>query len=150
MTNMKLHLQQMTLACTFTLAFVGSTSYPSQVGAQSARPVNNIPSSGRVRFISPPLNQEEPDFSDVGDLGNGKEESRGGCLVRISRLSRLPTTNLGLTVTIHLLVYVPYTLTEQFVEFVLGMGKNDVYKTSYWGWEHRPVLSVFAFRPQFL
>lgn len=138
MTNMKLHLQQMTLACTFALVFVGSTSYPSQVGAQSARPVNNIPSSGRVRFISPPLNQEEPDFSDVGRPrkreGGG---SRGGCLVKDKPplTALVPTTNLGLTVTNPTFwFYVPYTLTpEQFVEFVLKDGKNDVYKTKLLG-----------------
>jgi len=63
-------------------------------------------------------------------------------MVRISRLSRLvPTTNLGLTVC------PPSGLRssslEQFVEFVLGMGKMMSTKPSYWGWEHRPVLSVF-------
>lgn len=84
MTKLKLHLQQTILTCAFALAFVGSTSYPLQVEAQSARSVNNISSSVRVRFIPPLLsNEEEPDFSDVGRPQRRKGGgSRGGCLVK--------------------------------------------------------------------
>lgn len=135
MTNIRLHFQQITLACAIAWAFVSSTNYPLQVGAQSAKPVNNIPSSGRVRFIPPnSSSQEEPDFSDVGRPqkreGGG---SRGECLVKDKPplTALVPTNNLGLTLANPTFwFYVPYTLTpEHSVEFVLKDGNKYVYKT---------------------
>lgn len=130
----------MTLACAIALAFVSSTSYPSQVGAQSVRPVNNIPSRGRVRFIPPPLsNHDDPDFSDLGRPRRRKGGgSRGECLVKNKPplTALVPTTNLGLTVAESptFWFYVPYTLTpEHSVEFVLKDGNNYVYKTNFPG-----------------
>ena len=170
MTKLKLHLQQIILTCAFSLVFLGSTGYPLQVWAQSARRTNNISSSVRVRFIPPLLsNEEEPDFSDVGRPqkreGGG---SRGGCLVKDKPpltalvpqssleshpeqplpIATIPHSrsqgvldpnenryNMGLTVTNPTFwFYVPYPLTpEHSVEFVLKVGKNDVYKTKFPG-----------------
>lgn len=144
MTLIKLPRQPMTLAsafakralCAFTLALVSFTSYPSQVWAQSSRPINNIPSSVRVRSLQPqqaPL--EEPDFSGYGRPGRrAGGGSRGDCPSTDSPLTALmPVTNWGKTVAERptFWFYVPYSPQQASSgEFVLQDEKyNDVYRT---------------------
>lgn len=136
MTLMKLLRPPMTLACAITWAVVSFTSYPSQVWAQSSRPINNIPSSVRLRLLQPKqAKQEGPDFSGDGRPGRrAGGGSRSPCPSMNTPLTALmPVTNSGKTVAERptFWFYVPYSPQEaRSGEFVLqDEENNDVYRT---------------------
>lgn len=138
MTLMKLLRPPMTLACAITWAVVSFTSYPSQVWAQSSRPINNIPSSVRLRLLQPKqAKQEEPDFSGDGRPGRrAGGGSRSPCPSMNTPLTALmPVTNLGKTVAERptFWFYVPYSRQEASSgEFVLQDEEDkDVYRTPF-------------------
>ena len=138
MILLKLPRAPITLVSAITLALISCTNYLLPVGAQSARPVNKTPSSGRVRFTPPPKpKQKSPDFSGHGRPGRrAGGGSRSPCPAKDPPLTALmPVTNWGKTVASNptFWFYVPYSPQEVHSgEFVLQESEgNDIYRTPF-------------------
>ena len=130
MNLIKLPRPSMALTSAITWALV-ITIYPSQVWAQSSRPINTIPSNLRLRLSQPnQAKQEEPDFSGDGRPGRrAGGGSRSPCLpMELPLTALMPATNSGKTIAERptFWFYVPYSPQEaRSGEFVLQNEKND-------------------------